>query len=217
VVCIAEKVANTERHLDITKNHSLRAEDNADELKKLNKSIFNPSAALTRSREAERKAKEDKIQARYDEERERGLMEVRDTQNRIGATSFGCDEGGHRQVTGAQQEERKKRRGRFQFEATASDDEMEDELDDNLNEISDMTKRLKNLGQSMGQELDNQNQRIDRISDKASAADQRMFRNTERVSLRRNFSFLRVSHSFAAQAHQVICLFPACVGYQKGY
>jgi hypothetical protein len=94
---------------------------------------------------------------------------------------------------------------------------MEDELDDNLNEISDMTKRLKNLEQSMGQELDNQNQRIDRISDKASAVDQQMFRNTERVSLRRNLSFLRVSHSPAAQAHQVICLFPACVGYRKGY
>jgi hypothetical protein len=198
VICIVEKLANTERHLDITKNHSLRAEDNTDELKKLNKSIFNPSAALTWNKEAKRKAKEDKIQARYDEdreERERGLMEVRDTQNRIGATSFGRDEGGRRQVTGAQQEERKKQRGRFQFEATASDDEIEDELDDNLNEISDMTKRLKNLGQSMGQELDNQNQRIDRISDKASAADNQMFRNTEKVSLRRSlFRFFRVSH-----------------------
>jgi hypothetical protein len=87
MMCIVEKLANTERHLNITKNHSLRAEDNTDELKKLNKSIFNPSAALTWNKEAKRKAKEGKIQARYDEdreERERGLMEVRDTEQNRG-------------------------------------------------------------------------------------------------------------------------------------
>jgi len=187
-----EKLSNTERHLDISKNHSLRAEDNTDELKKLNKSIFNPSAALTWNKDAKRAAKEAKIQARYDEdreERERGLMEVRETQNRIGGAGGydHNDEGiGRRQLTGAQQSVRKEQRSRFQFEATGSDDELEDELDDNLGEIGDAAKRLKNLGLSMGQELDTQNQRIDRIAEKATNLDNRMFKNTERVSLRRS-------------------------------
>jgi len=182
----SEKLANTERHLDISKNHALRAEDNTDELKKLNRSIFRP--AITFNKDAKRAAKEAKIQARYDEdrdERERTLLEVRESQNNIGrAASYGRDEegiGGGRQLTAAQQAARKEQRARYQFEATNSDDEAEDELDDNLNEISEMTKRLKALGTSMGQELDTQNQRIDRISEKATTLDNRMFKNTERL------------------------------------
>ena len=185
---VTEKLANTERHLDISKNHSLRAEDNTDELKKLNRSIFRP--AITFNKDAKRAAKEAKIQARYDEdreERERTLMDVRNSQNTLGNASAydrdGEGVGGRRQLTGAQQAMRKEQRSRYQFESTNSDDEIEDELDDNLNEISDMTKRLKALGTSMGQELDTQNQRIDRIGEKATSLDNRMFKNTERVSL----------------------------------
>jgi len=184
----SEKFANTERHLDISKNHSLRAEDNTDELKKLNKSIFNPSAALVWNKDGKRAAKEAKIQARYDEdreERERTLMDVRESQNNIGsAGTHGRGEegiGGRRQLTGTQQAARKEQRSRFQFERTASDDEIENELDDNLDEIGDAAKRLKSLGMAMGNELSTQNERIDRISEKATQLDNRMFKNTERL------------------------------------
>jgi len=200
VIRVTEKLANTERHLDISKNHALRAEDNTDELKKLNKSIFNPSAALTWNKDAKRAAKEAKIMARYDEdreERERGLMEVRETQDRIGgAGGYGRNEEGigRRQLTGEQQNVRKAQRSRFQFDATGSDDEIEDELDGNLNEIGDMTKRLKALGTSMGQELDTQNQRIDRIGEKATTLDNRMFKNTERVCCAVIFSVSSFAH-----------------------
>ena len=191
MICVVEKLANTERHLDMSKNHALRAEDNTDELKKLNKSIFNPSAAFVWDKNGKRAAKEAKIQARYDEdreERERGLMEVRESRgNAERATAYGRDEegiGGRRQLNGAQQAVRKEQRSRYQFEATGSDDEAEDELDDNLDEISEATKRLKSLGMAMGQELGTQNQRIDRIGEKATGLDNRMFKNTEKVSFR---------------------------------
>lgn len=188
VIRIVEKLANTERHLDISKNHALRAEDNTDELKKLNRSIFRP--AITFNKDAKRTAKEAKIQARFEadrEERERALTDIRDSQNTLGkAATYGRGEGGGRQLTGAQQATRKEQRSRFQFEATASDDEVENELDDNLDEIGDATKRLKALGMAMGQELDTQNQRIDRISDKATHLDGQMFKNTEKAS----FSYL---------------------------
>jgi len=185
----SEKLANTERHLDISKNHSLRAEDNTDELKKLNRSIFRP--AITFNKDAKRAAKEAKIQDRYDEdrlERERVAMEVRESQNNLGRAGTygrgGGDEegsGGRRQLNGAQQAVRKEQRSRFQFEASPSDDELEDELDDNLDEVADATKRLKALGMAMGQELDTQNTRIDRISEKATSLDNRMFKNTEKL------------------------------------
>jgi hypothetical protein len=180
----SEKLANTERHLDISKNHALRAADNTDELKKLNRSIFRP--AITFNKDAKRAAKDAEIQRRFEEdrtERERVLKEARDSKNTIEkSASYGRNgEDDRRQLTGAQQATRKEQRSRFQFEAGGSDDEIENELDDNLTEIGDATKKLKALGLAMGQELDNQNLRIDRISDKATSLDDRMFRNTEKL------------------------------------
>ncbi|KZS92993.1 synaptosome-associated proteinsynaptosomal-associated protein 25 [Sistotremastrum niveocremeum HHB9708] len=194
----SEKIANTERHLDVSKGHSLRAEDKTDELKQLNRSIFRP--VITFNKEAKRAAQEAKRQARHDEEREereKAMSDIRDSQNRIGraATYRSRDEdediffsggggtggSGGRFRTSADQAARAEQRKRYQFEATASDDEMEDELDDNLDEISDMTKRLKTLGMAMGQELDQQIGRLNRLDDKTVNLDNRVLRNTDRL------------------------------------
>ncbi|KAI0029626.1 synaptosome-associated proteinsynaptosomal-associated protein 25 [Vararia minispora EC-137] len=184
----SEKLANTERHLDVAKGHSQRAMDKTDELKKLNRSIFRP--AISFNKDAKRAAQEAKVQQRYDEERnerERAMMDIRDTQNRLGrAGTYGTDDDGEgigrrRNLTASQQAMRKEQRKRYQFEATASDDEMEDEIDDNLDEIGDMAKRLGALGRVMGQELDKQNERIDRLGTKAGELDNHVFRNTEKV------------------------------------
>ncbi|KAJ3844837.1 protein transporter SEC9 [Lentinula raphanica] len=191
----SERLANTERHLDVSKSHSKRADDNTDELKQLNRSIFRP--VIVFNKDGKRAAQEAQIQARYQEEREereRTMMHVRETQDRIGraqgygrGTSNADDEellgsGRGGQYRSAEQlAARKEQRKRFQFEATASDDELEDELDDNLDEISDMTKRLKALGMTMNQELQSQNTYIDNIEQKAVNLDSRLFRNTERL------------------------------------
>ncbi|THH10153.1 hypothetical protein EW145_g1511 [Phellinidium pouzarii] len=74
------------------------------------------------------------------------LKYIRESQNRAGrAATFGHgngrdnDEEGtggiRRQKTSAEQKLRMEERKRYQFEATKSDDEMEDEIDDNLDEI----------------------------------------------------------------------------------
>lgn len=199
---IAEKLANTERHLDVSKTHTLRAEDQIDELKKLNRSIFRP--AITFNKDAKRAAQEAKIQQRYEDERrerEKAMMDIRDTQNRLGrAVTYGQQDEDEGIQTGAgrfdsskfqtteQLAARKEQRKRYQFEAGAEDDELEDELDDNLDEISRVTKSLKALGTAMGQELDTQNKRLDVIADKATSLDNGVFRQTERVRLH---SYLR--------------------------
>lgn len=170
----------------MSKTHSQRADDKTDELKQLNRSIFRP--VIHFNKDAKRAAQEAKIQQRYDEERderEKSLKDTRDTQNRLGqASAYGQREeepNGRRGKTASEQLLRKEQRKRFQFEATASDDEIENELDDNLDEIGDVAKRLKALGTAMGQELDNQNNRIERIEEKTVNLDNRVFRNTERV------------------------------------
>ena len=119
------------------------------------------------------------------------MMDVRETQNRLGrATTYGRedDEEGlvgsgvrSRFKTAEQLSSSKEQRKRYQFEATASDDELEDELDGNLDEIGEAAKRLKALGMAMGQELDKQNVRIDTIEGKAVRTEQKIHMNTERV------------------------------------
>ncbi len=174
----------------MSKGHSQRAEDKTDELKKLNRSIFRP--AITFNKDSKRAAQEAKVLQRYEEEREereKAMMDIRDTQNRLGQASAhgsredgnGMEPNGMRTRTAAQQALQKEQRKRYQFEAAASDDEQEDELDHNLDEISDVASRLKGLGMAMGQELDIQNNRIERIEEKTVNLDNRVFRNTERV------------------------------------
>ncbi|OSX67605.1 hypothetical protein POSPLADRAFT_1176481 [Postia placenta MAD-698-R-SB12] len=186
----SEKLANTERHLDVSKGYSMRAEDKTDELKQLNRSIFRP--VITFNKDSKRAAQEAKIQQRYEddrEQREKAMMDIRETQDRLGrATTYGQGQGqpqagGDRfNRSAVQLNARKDQRKRFQFDATASDDELEDELDDNLDEISSITKNLKALGTAMGQELDTQNDRISRITDKADTLDNALFRNTQKLN-----------------------------------
>ncbi|KAH9064187.1 protein transporter SEC9 [Lactarius vividus] len=183
----SEKLASTERHLDVAKGHSQRADDRTDELKQLNRSIFRP--VITFNKDAKRAAQEAKVLQRYEEEREereKAMGDIRETQNRLGqASTYGSREeeigAGENRRRIAQQSLQKEQRKRYQFEATASDDELEDELDGNLDEISDVAKRLKALGTAMGQELDHQNNRIERIEEKTVNLDNRVFRNTEKV------------------------------------
>ena len=86
-----EKLASTERHLDVAKGHSQRADDKTDELKQLNRSIFRP--VITFNKDAKRAAQEAKVQQRYDEdreEREKAMMDIRHTQDRLGrAQTYG--------------------------------------------------------------------------------------------------------------------------------
>ena len=186
----------------MAKGHSRRAEDRTDELKQLNRSIFRP--AITFNKDAKRAAQERQVQQRYEEERderEKAMMDIRGTQNRLGQASayvsreedIRAGPNGRRPRTATQQALQKEQRKRYQFEATASDDELEDELDDNLDEISDMAKRLRALGTAMGQELDNQNIRIGRIEEKAVSLDNRIFRNTEKVRRSMHLHPLEVS------------------------
>jgi hypothetical protein len=81
-------------------------------------------------------------------------------------------------------------RGRYQFEGTASDDELEDEVSDNLDEIGEAAKRLKVLGMAMGDELDHQNRWIDNIAGQTDRLDNKLRVNTDRV---RCYSKLMIS------------------------
>ncbi|KZO91210.1 hypothetical protein CALVIDRAFT_568471 [Calocera viscosa TUFC12733] len=177
----SEKLADTERHLDIAKAHTNRAEDATNELKQLNRSIFRP--VITFNKRGKREAEAARIEARHAEEREdreKAMADVRDTQIRVGrAVTYG-------QTTEEQIQRKANRvrgdgRKRFQFEATESDEELEDELDDNLDEIGDVAKRLKALALAQGQEVDKQNDVLTGLSTKTELLNTKIDRGTERL------------------------------------
>jgi hypothetical protein len=179
---------------------------------------------VTWNKDAKRAAAEARVQSRYEEEREereKAMMDVRDTQNRVGrAQTYGrsddSDEllGGRRTRTEDQNARRAAERKRYQFEATGSDDELEDEIDDNLDEIGDMAKRLRALATATGDELDAQNKRIDVISGKTDKVAGRLEDVTRRVGP--DFFLLNqlCSPRFLYKAKEVVI---DQVRYQKDY
>jgi len=58
---------------------------------------------------------------------------------------------------------------------------MEDEIDGNLDEIAALSARMNVLGRAMGQEGDEQNRRLHRVSDKTTALDTRIYAGTKRL------------------------------------
>lgn len=169
----SDKIANTERHLDMSKAHSSRADDNAQEIIALNRSIFRPNIQF--NKKAKRDAEEARILNRHIEEREEReavRSEALKSQNRAdqaltgagtGSGRFADRFGGGRFGGGSKPvsaEDAKKnklaQRSRYQFEAGESDDELEQELEDNLDEIGNLSSRLNQLGRAMGTEIDDQ-------------------------------------------------------------
>ena len=147
----------------------------------LNQSIFRPK--FTRNKKAKRDAEEYRaVQRHIDERQERELTraEMLSSQRRVEESvsntgmfskmrsKFGGGPAG--ELVDPQEQRR-----RYQFEATASDDEMEDEIDGNLDEIAALSARMNVLGRAMGQEVDEQNRRLHRVSDKTTALDTRIY------------------------------------------
>ncbi|KAK0567497.1 Protein transport protein S9 plasma membrane t-SNARE [Tilletia horrida] len=198
----SEKLANTEHNFDLAKAATARADDNARDIVKLNRSIFIP--AMTSDKKGKRQAEEARLINRHVEEREQRerlreeaarararveetVQENQKSSSRFARDRFGMDRfgGGGAKNAGPDPSSpaaRMAQRARYQFEASASDDEIEDELDANLDEISAITNRLNKMGRAMGQELDDQNKRLNRMTDKASHVDTKIYSSTQKLS-----------------------------------
>jgi len=197
----SEKLSNTEHNFDLAKAASTRADDNTRDIVKLNRSIFIP--AMTSDKKGKRMAEEARLINRHVEEREQRerlreeaarararveetVQENQKSSSRFARDRFGLDRFG---AGGKKKEEdlnspaaRMAQRARYQFEASASDEEIEDELDANLDEISAITGRLNKMGRTMGQEIDEQNTRIRRMTDKASHVDTKIYSSTQKLA-----------------------------------
>ncbi|KAK8866086.1 hypothetical protein IAR55_001237 [Kwoniella newhampshirensis] len=179
----SERIANSERYLDMAKANNQRAEDKAEELKKLSRSIFRP--AVVWNKDAKRLAEEKKIDERHAMERidrAKALNDISDTRKRLGNAANPSPYGGSdRQPLPGEQKAKQDARSRYKFEGNASDDDQEEEIDENLNETYEVTKRLKNFAMAMGDEVNGQNSRLTRVTDKTENLEFAVMKNTERL------------------------------------
>lgn len=133
-----------------------------------------------KSQEAKLNAQQEKQLERHlreREDREKARADVQDTHRRLNGAANGPQRDSGPQV-GAMAA-RKQARSRYQFEATASDDEIEDEIDENLNETLEVTRTLKRLAMAAGEEIDTHNQRLTGINGKTGDLDLAIIKNTE--------------------------------------
>ncbi|SGY37740.1 BQ5605_C003g01878 [Microbotryum silenes-dioicae] len=180
----SDRIANTERHLDLAKAHNDRAQDETKELMALNRSIFRPN--ITFNKQAKRDRDEARIIARHNaekDERELVRREQYESHQRIDQTYHSMDRKADDAARARQRAKaRGAERGRYQFEATASDDEVEDEIDGNLDELSGLAGRLKMLATTAGQEVDAQNTKLSKLGNKVDVLDTNVVRSTQRLA-----------------------------------
>lgn len=132
--------------------------------------------------DAKRAAQEQKIMDRHNmerEDRQKAMQDVAETNRRLNAAAGGRTYG--QDPVAGKMKARAEGRKRFQFDATASDDELENELDENLDETLDISRRLKMLATSMGEEVGKQNTRIGVITDKTDNLEVKVQLNTDRL------------------------------------
>ena len=161
-----ERMHNTERNLDIGNNHINIAEDKSKELKTLNRSMFavhmnNPFTA--KDRQAQR---DEKIMERHRMEREQREATREQTfksTQRMNQNFKGVEDSYN---PAAPRKTNLAERSKYQFEADEEDDQMEDEIDRNIDELSGAAKRLNMLARATGQEVEAQNGTIQRIAEK---------------------------------------------------
>ncbi|KAG8802529.1 Protein transport protein S9 plasma membrane t-SNARE [Serendipita sp. 398] len=181
----SEQLASTERHLQVSKGYIRRADDNTADIKTLNRSIFIP--AITFDKTKKRTKEEERLAKRYEEERaerEANLAGVRATRrNRDGPPGEDDDEslgGGGRY--GAPTAARKAQWSKYQTrDDDEEDDAMEDEISNNLNELSMGIGRIRALADAQGEEVKRQNAQLKRLHGVVEDVDQKLTNSTERM------------------------------------
>ncbi|KAI9594791.1 hypothetical protein BDF19DRAFT_466027 [Syncephalis fuscata] len=176
-----EQLINTERQLDMTNLHADRAAERTDELKRLNRSIFRPSFKnpFTSKKRADKEL-EQKQREHEDYMQKRSELHTAEyqTQQRIN-NAMGAP--GSRGAQGYQsaQDRFGDESGRYTFED--EDPNVEREIDNNLNIISDSMQRLKMMGTAMNSELSAQNDRLKTIDTKTTTAHSKINLQTNRL------------------------------------
>jgi len=162
----------------MTKAYNDRAQDEAKEIQSLNRSIFRPNFSMNKQKK--RDAEERRILDRHHSEREQredNRRQVYESRERVEGTFRAAERqrqaddrnarfSSQSNTYGGQGSSKLAGRSKYQFEADEEDEQVEQELDENLNEIGALSKRLNLLARSAGDEVRAQNVKLGQLNDK---------------------------------------------------
>ena len=180
----SEQLNNVEGNLDLMKVQNKVADEKVAELKKLNRSILavhvsNPFNSKRRRREREEQLKNRKIEEKL--MREQTNQQLSQSTQRIeGAMNANNNISEVRERYQRQNVLEKAKR--YQFENDEEDDEMELEIDRNLDQIQQVSNRLKKMALTTGKELDSQQKRLNNIEESTDDLDINLHMNTNRLA-----------------------------------
>lgn len=180
----SEILYNVEDNLELMKQHNVIASDNTSHLQKLNRSVFaihvgNPFNSKTRALAKAEKIKERQMQERLDK-KEAG-DEFLESMQRI---ENGMKNNNQTDISKKYQRAKiLERNKKYQFENDEEDDEMEVEIDQNLDEIGKINRRLRRIALAASEELDSQQVRLNKIENNTERVDIDIQMNTERLEL----------------------------------
>ena len=177
-----DRMHNTEKNLDLAANINRAAEDKAKELKTLNRSMFAVHVNNPFTGKERREKRDNQILERHRMERDQREA-TREAAFKTGARmnqNFKAvdDQKPIGQKTGASLAERAK----YQFEADSEDDQLEDEIDHNLDQLTGAAKRLNVLARATGEEVEAQNKHLEAIGMKSDRVDEQLVMNTARIN-----------------------------------
>ncbi|KIM32987.1 hypothetical protein M408DRAFT_326662 [Serendipita vermifera MAFF 305830] len=195
----SEQLGMTERHLQNSKGYVRRADDNTNDIKTLNRSIFIP--AITFDKTKKRQEQDARMNRRYEEEQaereatQRGMQEAHDrvsaatrgyTGRRDGPPGEEDDEealsGGGKYRTQQQMAARKAQWAKYQTkDDDEEDDAMENEIAEGLDEMSLGIQRIKDLAKAQGAIVKEQNKQLERLHRNVEDVDQRLNSTTEKM------------------------------------
>lgn len=169
----SEQLNNVEGNLDLIKIQNSVAEDKVDELKKLNRNVLAIHAKNPFNAKRRRMEHEDELKARRLEEQ--AMLQATNQQiaNSTQRISNALTENSKPSLI---QEKYKRqevlnRAKKYQFENDEEDDDMEVEIDRNLDQVQQISGRLKKLAISTGEELDSQQERLKDVEENTDNLD----------------------------------------------
>ncbi|CAG8622831.1 30116_t:CDS:2, partial [Racocetra persica] len=174
-----ERINHTARQMDLSEAHTERANKHAGKLKKVNGSMFGFEIDNPFTKKKREAAELARVQAMHKQERD-SRMHTRtgnyESQKRINEALKQSDI-----PSSYGRKSPSSNRSNFQFEPDEADDHIENQLDNNLDMLSQGLTQLKDEATTAREEVRNQNEVLDHISHTAGELDNRVVGTTHRL------------------------------------
>ena len=163
----------------MSKAYTRRASSQAVELKQLNRSIFIPVVTNPFTKGSRERKELSRVQRDHHQHMmERNNIRQFEYDSSVRIHEAHTQTNQMRESQAFSKERSQSDRTRYQFEADAEDDAIEDEIDTNLDLLGDATARLYAMATGMNQELSSQNKHLSRVNKKVDPINEQLISTT---------------------------------------